>query len=278
MMSRSVHILNGDSISFLLKESGLTGDIIVWREMLCDGPLVNNVGSDDFWIQRYKFFEQELQIEKLEYYEKTIKELVAIEDLSMYNEVVLWFEYDLFCQINLLALCSYLLKHYKKDISYYLVCVGKEKERIGWQTLGDYSPNEYLSLYENKVKISRNDLIYADQCWKLFVDANKEDLESFNFNKNRKFQYLDIAIKQYLKNRSKTNGLDQIGLKILLVIDSKKRTESDIIRELLHWQRKETVNGFGDIQYQTRLKDLNDYYVINNNIYSLTKKGKEALA
>jgi len=278
MMSRSVHILNGDSISYLLEKSGLKGDTIIWREMLCDGPLVKDVGSDDFWMQRYKFFEQKLKVEKLEYYDKTIKELIAIEDLSMYNEVVLWFEYDLFCQINLLALCSYLLKHYKKDISYYLVCVGKEKERIGWQTLGDYSPNEYISLYENKVKISRNDLSYADQCWKLFVDANKENLESFDFNKNRKFQYLDIAIKQYLKNRSKTNGLDQIGRKILQIIDKDTRIESDIIKKLLRWQRNETVNGFGDLQYMTRLKDLNDYYIIKNKTYSLTKKGKEALA
>lgn len=276
-MNSVVHILNGDSTSYPLQKSSFQGDRIIWREMLCNGPLIKDVGSDEFWMQRYKFFEQELKIDKLEYYDKTIKELIAIEDLSEYKEVVLWFEYDLFCQINLLALCTYLLKHYKKDIFYYLICVGKEKGRDGWQTLADYSPEEYKELYENRVKLSRNDLLYANECWNIYVDASRQDLERFDFNKNRKFKYLDIAMKQHLKNTNETRGLDQIAYKILQVIDTRACNKNDIIRELLLWQHKETVNGFGDKQYEIRLNDLKDYYDIKNNVYSLNNKGQEFL-
>ena len=277
-MKTTVHILNGDSTLYSLQKSRLKGEYIVWRELLCEGPLVKDVGSDEFWRQRYEYFETELQVSKLEYYDKTIKELIKIEDLSTYNEVVLWFEYDLFCQVNLMALCAYLLKHYKKDILYYLICVGNEEGRNGWQTLADFSPTEYQNLYENRTKLSRDDLLYANECWKVFVEGTKEDLKSFDFNKNHKFQYFDVAIKQHVKNAYKVNGLDLIARKALKIIESRACNKKEIIQQLLDWQYQETVNGFGDLQYGKRLNDLKDYYEIENNIYSLNNKGKELLA
>ena len=150
MITKTVHILNGDSTAYSINKSGLSGDVIVWREMLCDGDLDLDIASDEFWMKRYAFFEEELDVSKLEYFDKSIKELIKIENVSNYNEVVLWFEYDLFCQVNLMALCTYLLKHYRKDILYYLVCTGKEKGKKKLQTLADYPANQYENLYETK--------------------------------------------------------------------------------------------------------------------------------
>ena len=153
-MSKTVHILNGDSTAYFINESALSGELIIFREMFCEGPLSENIGSDDFWILRYAFFEDELEVSKLEYYDKIIKEFVKIENVSQNDEVVLWFEYDLFCQVNLMALCTYLLHFYRKDITYYLVCVGAKKNKENLQTLSDYSPEEYTVLYENRVKLN----------------------------------------------------------------------------------------------------------------------------
>ena len=276
-MSKIVHILNGDSTLETLQKSELEGHAIVWREMLCEGPLTKEVGSDEFWIQRYKFFKERLNVERLEYFDRVIKELVAIEDLSEFKEVVLWFEYDLFCQINLLALCSYILKFFRKDISYYLICTGKETGKDGWQTLGDYTPKEYVDLYNNKVKLSRNDLLYANESWNAFVEDHKNNLENFNFNKNQKFKYLDLSIKQYLKNLEETKGLDTISYKILQIMDEGAQSKTQMIRKLLLWQRSKTVNGFGDLQYVLRLNDLKDYYKIKNDAYILNTKGQKVL-
>ncbi len=276
-MNTTVHILNGDSTSYFIEKSGLAGDSIIWREMLCDGPLSRDVGSDQFWKTRYEFFEGKLGVEKLEYFDKVIKEVVAIEDLSNYKEVVLWFEYDLFCQINLLALCSYLLKHYKKDISYYLVCVGEVQGKEHFLTLADYAPHDYIELYQNKIKLSRNDLLYADACWDQYFEGDVEKLTSFDFNKNSKFKYFDVAIKQYLKNVKESNGFDQISRKILQVIDEGSYNKRKVLKELLLWQRGNTVNGFGDKQYEVRLDELSAYYEINKSIYSLNAEGQKAL-
>jgi hypothetical protein len=274
-MTKILHILNGDSTKSIFKKSNLKEDILVWREMLCEGESDVNIGTDEFWTKRYEFFEKELGISKLEYYDTTIKEILPIEDLEGYDEVVLWFEYDLFCQINLIALCTYLLQSYRKDILYYLVCTGKEKGKQNLQSLSDYTSESYQKLYENRIKLSRNDLLFAQESWKLYVDNEKIKLESFHFNKNKKFRYLQKAIAQHIKRFPAENGRNQIENKLLQLINAEKFTEKQIIYEMLSWQKEETVYGFSDLQYSHILKKIKDFYVEEEGILKRNETGKK---
>lgn len=276
-MTKSLHILNGDSSRYLIEKSGLDGDHLVWRELLCDGPVEPSVGSDPFWKARYHFFQESLKVDKLQYFDQVIKELVRIEDLSAYDEVTLWFEYDLFCQVNLLACCSYLLSYYKKDISYYLICVGQENDRKELMSLGYYAPEDFPRLFENRVKLSRTDLVFADECWKLFSNGSRRALKAFDFAKNKKFKYLQKAIDQHLENSSKLTQITALEQRILSHIDEAKLSKRALIKRLLEWQQTETVNGFGDLQYERYLDKLAPYYSITNDVYTLNKKGIDAL-
>ena len=272
-MNKTLHILNGDSTAVIFSKTNIRGTVIVWREMLCEGSLHKDVGSDEFWNKRYAFFEEEMGVVRQEYYVKTIKELVKLENISSYDEIVLWFEYDLFCQVNLMALCTYLLKHFRKDINYFLVCAGHEKGKQGLQTLSDYSPEEYQSLYKEKIKLSRNNLLFAEQSWELYVENNMKALKEFDFNQCSEFKYFQKAIDQHLERFPNQNGLNQIENKIVEIINSGVSNRDSIIKELLLWQQKETAYGFGDLQYSLYLKKLNDYYTVKDELITLNSKG-----
>ncbi len=276
-MTKTLHILNGDISANILEKSSVSGNIVVWREMLCEGKLHKNVGSDEFWKARYDFFQNEMGVGKLEYFDKTIKELVKLEDLSDYKSVFLWFEFDLFCQVNLIALCTYLLKSYRKDIVYRLICTGKETGKEGLQSLSDYTSEEYESLQKNSIKINRHDLLFSEQCWHLYVENNWEDLRAFNFKESSKFLYLQLAIEQHLKRFPGENGLSQIEQKILEIIDSGIGTIQNIVEKLLIWQQKETVYGFSDSQYELLVKKLENYYEIDQKSIHLNSKGRNIL-
>ena len=276
-MTETLHILNGDISASILERSSIQGNIVVWREILCEGALHKNVGSDEFWRARYDFFQNEMGIEKLTYFDKTIKELVKLLDLSGYKKVFLWFEFDLFCQINLIALCTYLLKSYRKDIVYRLICTGMEAGKEGLQSLCDYTFEEYESLQKNSIKITRHDLLFAEQCWHIYVENNQEDLRTFDFNKSSKFLYLQLAMDQHLMRFPAKNGLDQIEHKILEIIDSGASTVQNIVKKLLIWQRKETVYGFSDLQYEMLIKKLENYYKIDQKSIHLNSKGRNIL-
>ena len=273
-MTRTLHVLNGDSTAKILENSEIKGAIVVWRELLCDGPLHKNVGSDEFWLNRYTFFENELGVERLEYFDKTIKEIVKLEDVSAYNEVVLWFEFDLFCQVNLLALCAYLLENYVKKVNYYLVCTENENGKKELQSLSNYSSEDYINLYENKIALSKTSLKYAKECWNVFVKNDFEQLKSFNFNQSSKFKYLQLAMNQHLNRFPSENGLNEISTEILNIINFRALLENEIVKELLIWQQKETVYGFGDLQYFQYLNKLEKYYSVSDEKYYLNEKGK----
>lgn len=274
-MAKKLHIVNGDCTAEILRKTTLDGDILVWREMLCEGPICKEVGSDDFWMNRYDFFQKELGVSKLEYFDKSIKEIVQLEDISSYSEVVLWFEFDLFCQVNLMALCSYLLQNFRKDIGYKLVCTGWVKGKDRLQSLSDFKLNEFEALYDNSLNISKSNLEFAEQCWSIYAENNIEKLKEFNFNKQRsKFVYFQKAIDQHLLRFLDENGMNQINNKILEIINNEPLTEKDIVRNLLIWQADETVYGFGDLQYFQYLNKLKKYYEIVESKYFLNKLGK----
>lgn len=277
-MNKTIHVLNGDAIVPIFNNAEIKGDRVIWREMLCDGPLDSTVASDEFWKKRYAFFEEKYEIQKLDYFDKTIKELLKVEDLANYDELVMWFEYDLFCQVNLMALCSFLLQNYRKDVLYYLVCVGKVKGKESFQSLSDFSAKEYQTLYTNKIKITRSNLLFMDQCWKLYVNNNYDALKDFNFNKYSKFRYLQGAINQHLKRFPNKKGIHEIEETLLKLINEKPYTATEIVAKMLEWQKLNTVYGFGDLQYFTYLKELNNYYNIKNNKYYLNKLGSSLIS
>jgi len=276
-MANIIHIVNGDAIVPILEKSGIGGKIVVWREMLCEGPLDQEVASDEFWKMRYQFFEENFGVSKLAYFDKTIKELLKVEDPPVDAELVLWFEFDLFCQINLMALCAYLLQDYRKDILYSLVCTGKVKGKDKMQSLTDFSAEDFPKLYEKKLKITRDNFLFAEKCWKVFVKNNPNELGKFNFNKKSKFQYFQLAINQHLKRFPAKNGLNQIQHKILEIVNSGAFTKSEIVQKILIWQQSETVYGFGDLQYFWYLDKLNCYCDIIEEKYYLNSLGKEII-
>lgn len=273
-MANTLHITNGDSTAEILKRTSIKGNIVVWREMLCEGPICKEVGSDEFWMERYNYFEKELEVSKLEYYDKTIKEIQKLEDVSGYSEVVLWFEFDLFCQVNLMALCTYLLKSFRKNTTYNLVCTGRIKGEEKLKSLADFSVDEFANLYDNKTSLSKTNLEFAQNCWNVYVNDDIEEVKSFNFNKQSKFRYLQKAINQHLLRYPNESGLNQIQYKVLEIINSKPLTEREIIPILLIWQSQETVYGFGDLQYFQYLNKLNKYYTISDSKYILNEDGK----
>ena len=99
-----LHILNGDAISGAMDRAGIQGERMVWREMLSDGPCIPEVASPQFFAQRIHYFQEEHGVSPEKYHEFTVQEFEALEDkFEAAEEVVLWFEYDLFCQVNMIA-------------------------------------------------------------------------------------------------------------------------------------------------------------------------------
>lgn len=273
-MSSQLHITNGDSFTQKLKTLKLKGDIITWREMLCEGKTETNVGSESFWKTRFEFLNKNYKVSKSWFVEKTLKEYRSLCNHRQQDQIVLWFEFDLFCQINMLAVLSWLKSH-RRHAEISLVCSGREDESDNLYTLNDLSTEQLLALYKNRTVLSQSDIEYADYVWQLYCSDNPIRLENLTDFKLYQFNYLSGAIHAHLKRfPSIKNGLNEIENRILEVtIDQKPKSKKILLGAMVDDQG---WYGFGDTQYERVISNLKPLFSSFNPV-RLNKKGKEIL-
>lgn len=273
-MSSQLHITNGDSFTQKLEALELKGEIITWREMLCEGKTETNVGSESFWKTRFDFLHKNYKVSKSWFVEKTLKEYRSLCNHKQQDQIILWFEYDLFCQINMLAVLSWL-KTYRRDAEISLVCSGDEDETDKLYGLNELSDEQLLHLYENRKVLSRSDIEYADYVWQLYCSDNPIRLENLTDFNNYQFDYLGDAVRAHLKRfPSIKNGLNAIENKVLEVAAEKKpRSKKAFLKNVLQDQG---LYGFGDTQYDRVITNLKPLFTSFNPV-RLSKKGKEIL-
>lgn len=273
-MSSLLHITNGDNFTKRLESLQINGDIITWREMLCEGKTLTNVGSETFWKTRFDFLHKNYKVSKSWFIEKTLKEYRSLCNHKQQDEIVLWFEYDLFCQINLIAVLSWL-KTNRKYAHISLVCSGNEDESDTMYGLNDLTDDQLLNLYKKKKELSQDDIEFADYVWQLYCSDNPIRLENLSEFRDFQFDYLFDAIKAHLHRfPSIKNGLNEMENNILrLAIEKKPTSRKEFVGEIL---KNQDFLGFGDSQYEralTRMKPLFNSF----NPVKLTRKGKEIL-
>lgn len=273
-MSSQLHITNGDSFTQKLKSLKLKGEIITWREMLCEGKTETNVGSESFWKTRFDFLHKNYKVSKSWFVEKTLKEYRSLCNHKQQDQIILWFEYDLFCQINMLAVLSWLKKH-RRYAEVYLVCSGDEDETNRLYRLNDLSDEQLLNSFENKVKLSQNDIEYADYVWQLYCSDSPIRLENLIDFDNYQFDYLSDAIKVHLRRfPTIKNGLNELENRVLeFSLQQKPKSKKELLSSLI---QNQGFYGFGDTQYERVITNLRPLFSSFNPV-RLSRKGKEIL-
>ena len=273
-MSSQLHITNGDNFTQKLKKLKLKGEIITWSEMLCEGKTETAVGSEAFWKTRFEFLHKNYNVSKSWFVEKTLKEYRSLCNYKQHEEIVLWFEYDLFCQINMLAVISWLKTH-RRHVQISLVCSGYEDDTKQLYGLSELSDDRIQELFKSRINLSQNDIEYADYVWQLYCSDNPIRLENLADFEMYQFNYLEEALKTHLRRfPAIKNGLNEIENRVLqLAADGKSGSRKALMGALLENQG---WYGFGDTQYQRILKNLRPLFHSFNPV-RLSKKGKEIL-
>ncbi|NNL07738.1 MAG: DUF1835 domain-containing protein [Croceitalea sp.] len=273
-MKSLLHITNGDAFTSKLKTLPIKGDIITWREMLCEGKTLSTVGSETFWKTRFEFLNKNYKVSKSWFVEKTLKEYRSLCNHKQQDQIVLWFEYDLFCQVNMLAVISWLKTH-RRHAEISLVCSGNMEGTDKQYGLNELSEDQLLELYKNKVVLSQDDIEYADYVWQLYCSDNPIRLENLQDYDNYQFEYLADAMHAHLKRfPSIKNGLNDIENMVLSIAAKNKPTsKKDFMGQILNQQG---AYGYGDTQYERILTTIKPLFSSFNPV-RLTKKGKDVL-
>lgn len=269
---KQLHILNGDSTRTLFEQSGIEGDVFVWREMLCSGPCSYDVGSASFFSERAEFLYSEYQIAK-DQYQKNFVQLFDDVKWHDYGEIILWFEYDLFCFINCIAAISFLRgQHFNAPLS--LVNVSAQQQDNRFVGLGEMAASEYPSIYQNRQTLDTETITLADDIWSIYSAADHAKLKRFQKISSSAFPKLNLVLGSHFERLPSSTSLSQIDLKILQFIKESNPSKVGVIK---HFLSTGHIFGIGDVQWRWHLDRLNILYDIDGEKIYLNNLGRDLL-
>lgn len=252
----TLHILNGDSTAQSFAGTGLEGDVLVWREVLSEGPLIENITSAEFWKGRSEWISEAFGEAPVNYKQNVLGELARLDE--HYDEVNLWFEFDLHCQVNMLGVMNYLKQ--KTDLSQpaiFLICPDDYPGKEDFRGMGELTAEELEYLYDViRTQLSEIDFIVAAEAWRIYVSADAEILKSY-LNDTQfwgSLHCLKPALAAQLKRlQVNEKGLNYIEQKLLGIYHKGYHTWPEILS--LFWQT-EKIFGMGDMEIDLYLKKL----------------------
>ena len=274
MNSNTLHITNGDMVLKRLDALNFDGDRIVWREMLCEGPTLEAVGSKQFIEARKHFLKENYKISEADYEEKFVSELNKLAAINGYEKIVLWFEFDLFCHVNMLAAISYLIQN-KKIVPIYVVCSGWVDGELQLKGLSELTDEQFIKHYENKLKLAPEDLAVAHHIWQLYCDEKPIELKA-EITKSSNFKYLSSCLRAHVERfpNSKT-GLNTLETNILKLIDLHEVSSThQLCGYVLKYQG---YYGYGDVQIERMIKALKPFFKMKEGKLVLNTKGQAVL-
>ncbi len=248
-MKQQFHILNGDALKNRFPDT-FGKNIIVARECLMDGDVSGNT-LNEFYANRAKFIGDYFgKIESSDYYSVTVAEFEKIGDIPENSEVNLWFEDDLFCQVNFWFVV-YLINQNNRNHSIYLVrpTIGNE------YNFGNLSDKALIIAYRKRILLTETDLKNIEKLWNYYRVDNFAELKKLANDLSYKFSFIKPAVNAHIA-RIPGNGQPGKPVQTLLKIINELDTTSfePVFREFC---KREAIYGYGDLQVKKMLNELN---------------------
>ncbi len=269
---RTLHITNGNALTHYLQELNYDGDFLTWQEMLCEGPTRELVDSDEFFEVRKQFLLDFYDIEVNE--EELRSEIDILNHLEPFTEIILWFEYDLFCHINLMAVIS-LLAQKQVQLPIFLVCSGRVEGERDLKSLSDLTPAQLKSHYASKIRLTKNDIDLMKSLWKTYCGSDHNLFKS-NIVQQSAFKYVSNCLKAHLERFPDTiSGLSILEHNILVILDKYSvNTRQHLLGYALNYQG---YFGFSDMQLRRKIDRLSIFYDESSDGIQLNEIGRKAL-
>jgi hypothetical protein len=232
------HILTGDILAQSFAKLQIDGETIVSRECLIEGSLEGG-NLPGFWQTRAEFIKSAYQESEESYNQKVKSEYEKLLAFAPDDTANLWFEYDLFCQVNM-WFTLYLLNQSNISNIYRIAPTVRNKNDL-WQGFGGLNQIQLTKCFTEKVQFEKDDISLGVNLWQAYKSGNLTELQQLSKIESHCFPYLkDVCAAEIAR---KTESRPEKTLKEI------EATGVSNFHELFsEFSKKEGVYGFGDSQ------------------------------
>src|SRR6185295_14333580 len=222
--TRFLHVANGTSTTMTIAAAGIPGACSIWADPLHDGPVPGGLSDAALLDVRLQFLAGPGDLgaawtgpdPRLDPANDLRQWRAVIEAHDTYDELILWYEHDLFDQLNLMQLLPWIRDRLPATKPVSLICIGSFPGRPDFKGLGELTPDELASLLETRAPISDAQYELARRAWHAFRAPTPEALDRLRQEDTPALPYLAAALTRYLQEFPWTiDGLSRTERRLL---------------------------------------------------------------
>ncbi len=242
-MNKILHITNGDCAVEAIRKAGIKGEVLPWRDLLHEGPVPSGKSLRQMSQIRARFI-MGLWPEIKGVDKGFQKRDRLLASFRKFDETVLWFEHDLFDQLQLIQILDWFHGRKLGNSKLSIVITG---EYIG----PGMNLRKYLSV---RKKVSTSQLELAKSAWHAFCSRNPRNILKIISNDTSCLPYLRLSLERHLQQfPSHENGLNRTERQILEAVRSGVHSPHEIFQEC---QKLEEPKFMGDAVFWIYLENL----------------------
>lgn len=251
-----LHIVNGDSVGKKLRQGVVAAadDILVWREIYSFGPVFADRADEANRAFRASYLERSLGIPVETYIAACESQERRLAGCRDHDEVVLWFEYDLFDQAMLCQLLHWFSGEPVGGLKLHLLCIGSYPGVDRFRGLGQLDVEQLKGLYGTWQPISPEQLRLGRQLWEAYAAPDPEALLDLLQKDTSAIPFAQAAFQAQLARLPSTaNGLGSVEKTTLEAVRdgiSAPFALFDYVGDRLH------ELGMGDLEFWGYLSEL----------------------
>ena len=265
--SGTLHITNGDSVLYLFRKAGLTGTQIAWRDALQEGPVptgdlehVSRVRADYASARGYGH--------PIAIYREFEQRDATLRKAAEYDEIVLWFEHDLYDQLQLMQILS------------AMASLTFDASRVSMvqsdQYLGMLDARELMALFPKRRTLSDGASANAVDAWRTFTAEAPDELVRVASAERVGLPHVRAAFARLCEEFPSTgDGLSRSQRQAMIAVVRAPAKREDIFRRA---EAQEEASFMGESQFYAMLEDLasatNALLVRDGETYATTALGK----
>ena len=146
----TLHIVNGDATATVMEKAAIGAEVLPWRDLLHEGPVPAGLSLEQMSEIRAQLIAdcgwQTLEKARADFRARDKK----LASFRKYQEVILWFEHDLYDQLQLLQILDWFAVQDLNDTGLSMICHS--------DYLGLMQPESLAALYPGRRILLPQDL------------------------------------------------------------------------------------------------------------------------
>jgi hypothetical protein len=231
--TRLLHVASGSATTAVIEAAGIPGLRSIWADPLYEGPVPEGLSDDELLEVRARYLAGAAGQAAVDPINDLRGWRTAI-DGARCDELILWFEHDLFDQLNLIQLLTWLRPRVPSGATVSLIGLGAFADRPGFTGLGELAPGELAGLLDGRRPVTAAQFDTAALAWQGFRAPTPEPLDALRRGDTAALPHLASALERFLQEYPwVTNGVSRSEHR-LLELASPGRVSLNVIFPRMH--------------------------------------------